>query len=185
MKKIALLFLISLLSVSTFADGKWDYKEGDIIFQISKSQQSPFIQWATRSLWSHCGIIVYKNNKPYVREASNVVKLTPLDEFNAKGRLKLTVQLRYTDKPMKINYRKYLGIPYDSQFSLTNKRYYCSELIWVIYKEQFGVELCKPRPLTDYNTFGLSKIIKRRGISNKSRFIAPSDLLNSNKLHGV
>ena len=136
-------------------------------------------------MWSHCGVIIYKNRKPYVLEASNVVKLTPLDEFNNRGRFKMTVQMRYTDKPIKIKYKKYLGIPYDSQFCLTNKRYYCSELVWIIYKEQLGVELCKPRPLSSYRTFGIGKEIKRRGINKKSFFIAPSDLMNSRKLYGV
>lgn len=185
MKKIILCLLVSLLSIPSFADGKWDYREGDIIFQISKSRQSPFIQYATKSLWSHCGIVVYKNGKPYVLEASNVVKLTPLDEFNSRGRFKMIVQMQYTNKPIKINYKKYLGIPYDSQFSLTNKRYYCSELVWIIYKEQLGVELCKPRPFSSYRTFGIGKEIKRRGISKKSLFIAPSDLMKSDKLFGV
>ena len=30
-----------------------DWKEGDIVFQISKSEQSPLIQYATGSPWSH------------------------------------------------------------------------------------------------------------------------------------
>ena len=34
---------------------------------------------------------------------------------------------------------------------------YCSELVYLIYKEQFGIELCKPRPIKSYNTFGLKK----------------------------
>ena len=34
-----------------------DWKEGDIVFQISKSEQSPLIQYATGSPWTHCGIV--------------------------------------------------------------------------------------------------------------------------------
>jgi hypothetical protein len=187
MKRL-LVILSVLLSVSvyTYADGYQDFKEGDIVFQISKSKQSPLIQYATGSLWSHCGIIIMKGDQPYVLEASNVVKLTHINEWTNKGRiLNSFIQLRYTNKPIKIRYKKYLGIPYDSQFSLTNKKYYCSELVWVIYKEQFGVELSKPRPLSDYHTFGLSKVIKRRGISKKSLFVAPSDLIKSKLLHVV
>ena len=154
-----------------------DYCEGDVIFQISKSSQSPFVQYATGSVWSHCGIVVYKNDKPYVLEASNVVKLTPLNEFIKRGRFGITHKCRYINKPIKIKYKKYLGIPYDSQFSLTNKRYYCSELVWVIYKDQFGKTLCTPKPLSEYHTFGLSKLLKKRKIDKNSLFIAPSDLI--------
>lgn len=185
MKKILMIMLVSIFSLTMFADGSTTYKEGDVIFIISKSSQSKFVQYATKSLWSHCGIVVYKNKQPYVLEASNVVKLTPLNRFIAKGRGSLTVQCRYTEKPIKINYKKYLGIPYDSQFSMTNNKYYCSELVWVIYKNQLGVKLCEPQPISSYNTFGLSKLLKKRGISKKSKFVAPSDLLNSDKLYGV
>lgn len=179
MKKVFLLLVLVLMGLTASAGKPAEYKEGDIVFIISKSEQSPFIQYATRSVWSHCGIVVYKNKEPYVLEASNVVKLTPLNAFLRKGRLKLNTTRRFFDKPVKIKYKQYLGIPYDSEFSLTNNRYYCSELVWVIFKKQFGIELCKPKPLSQYRTFGLSKIIKKRKISPKSKFVSPDDLLNS------
>ena len=71
------------------------------------------------------------------------------------------------------------------QFSLNNDKYYCSELVWVIYKEQLGVELCKLNPLQHYRTFGLKSLLKKRGISKKSLFVAPSDLIKSRKLYSV
>ena len=179
MKKVFLLLVFVLMVLTVSAGTPAEYKEGDIVFIISKSEQSPLIQYATRSLWSHCGIVVYKNKEPYVLEASNVVKLTPLYAFLRKGRLKMNTTRRFFDKPVKIKYKQYLGIPYDSEFSLTNNRYYCSELVWVIFKKQFGIELCKPKPLSQYRTFGLSKIIKKRKISPKSKFVSPDDLLNS------
>lgn len=177
MKKIIILLILSIMNLCTFAGTPADYKEGDIIFIVSKTSQAPLIRYATSSMWSHCGIIVYKGKEPYVLEASNVVKLTPLYSFLRKSKFKLNTTRRVVNHPIKINYKQYLGIPYDSQFSLTNKRYYCSELVWIIYKKQFGIELCKPKPISEYRTFGLSKVLKKRGISKKSLFIAPSDLL--------
>ena len=185
MKRLLILLFLTTLFVTANADGKQDYKEGDIVFQISKSQQSPLIQYATGSLWSHCGIIIMKNGKPYVLEASNVVKLTPLDEWTRKGRFHTFIQCRVKDEPIRINYRKYLGISYDLQFDLNNRKYYCSELVWEIYKKQFGIELCAPRPLSEYHTLGLSKVMKKRGIKESFLFVAPSDLLNSNYLKGI
>ena len=174
-----LLLILSIVSLPILAGAPAEYKEGDVIFIMSKSSQAPFIRYATSSMWTHCGIVVYKGEEPYVLEASNVVKLTPLYAFLNKGIFKINTTRRFINRPIKIKYKPYLGIPYDSQFSLTNKRYYCSELVWIIYKRQFGIELCKPRPLSDYRTFGLSKIMKKRGISRESKFIAPVDILNS------
>lgn len=178
MKRKLLLLILCIVGLTPlFAGSPAEYKEGDIIFIMSKSSQAPLIRYATSSLWTHCGIVVYKGDEPYVLEASNVVKLTPLYAFLRKGRFKMNTTRRVINHPIKINYQKYLGIPYDSQFSLNNKRYYCSELVWVIYKRQFGIELCKPKPISEYKTFGISKVMKKRGISRKSLFIAPCDLL--------
>ena len=53
------------------------YKEGDIIFQISRSTQSKAIQAATGSRYSHCGIL-FKGAKGrwQVLEAENGVEVT-------------------------------------------------------------------------------------------------------------
>ena len=59
MKKVLTILLLCILCIPAFADCNADYKEGDVIFIISKSKQSPLIQYATRSPWSHCGIVVY------------------------------------------------------------------------------------------------------------------------------
>ena len=174
-----------LMAILSLIGCKEHYKEGDIVFQVSKSRQSPLIQQATDSKWSHCGIIVYKNGKPYVLEASNVVKLTDLDAFCKRGKGGKTKVMRYTNDSIKVKYKKYLGTPYDTQFRFDNGRYYCSELVYLIYKEQLGVELCKPKPLSEYNTSGLEKEMKRRGISSKSLFVAPSDLIDSPLLHNL
>ncbi len=158
-------------------------KEGDIIFQTSQSRQSKFIVWATHSFKTHCGVIVEKGGKQYVLEASNVVKLTPVKEFISRGVFKKYQAYRYTEKPVKISYGQYMGRTYDTQFCWTDKLYYCSELVWKIYKSQLGVELCTPKPLSEYTTLGLGKEMKRRGISSQSLFVAPSDIAESEKLH--
>ena len=53
--------------------------------------------------------LVYKNNKPYVLEASNAVKLISLDDRFNKLRFGTCVIYRVFDKPIKIRYKKYLG----------------------------------------------------------------------------
>ena len=179
---ICILFCVLILKAFP-PNPRTPLKEGDIIFQTSQSRQSKFIVWATHSLKTHCGVIIEKGGKQYVLEASNVVKLTPLKEFVNRGLYKKYQVYRLTDKPVKISYRQYLGRTYDSQFSWTDRLYYCSELVWKIYKNQLGVELCKPRPLSDYTTLGLGKELKRRGISKESLFVAPSDIAGSYRLY--
>ena len=154
-----------------------DWKEGDIVFQISKSSQSPLIQYATGSPWSHCGIVVNKKGRFYVLEASNVVKLTPIEDWCKRGRFSSVKKRRVLDKDIKVRYTKYLGKPYDLAFKFDNGRYYCSELVWLIYKEQFGVELCKPKRIKEYNLAGIRNHLIKRGMDENQLVVAPSDLL--------
>lgn len=177
MKKWIFLILMVLAVGFFLLPGQNNYKEGDIVFQMSQSQQSPLIQYATASPWSHCGIIIEKKDGLYVLEASNVVKLTPLQKWIDRGRFNKVKKVRIIDEPIKVKYKKYLGIPYDLQFKFDNGKYYCSELVWVIYKEQFGKELCEPRPIKDYHTFGIEDKISKRGMKLDQMVVAPSDLI--------
>ena len=179
MKKFVLLALAGLATAALLwaQNAADDWKEGDIVFQISKSQQSPLIQYATGSPWSHCGIVVEKGGQFYVLEASNVVKLTPIEDWCQRGRFSSVKKRRVLDKDVKVKYSKYLGKPYDLAFKFDNGRYYCSELVWLIYKEQFGIELCQPRKIKEYNLLGIRKHLVRRGMKEDQLVVAPSDLI--------
>lgn len=166
-----------MLIVSTGCFAEW--KEGDIVFQISKSKQAPFVQLATGSIYSHCGIVVKKNMHFYVLEASNTVKLTPLAVWIDRGRFSLCTIKSVFNHPIKISYKKYLGQKYDTAFKFNNGKMYCSELVYEIYKNQFGIELCKPRKVSEYHLLGLNKLLKKRGISKNQLVVSPSDLFNS------
>ena len=151
-------------------------KEGDIIFQTSKSSQSKLIQYATNSPMSHCGIVVKVGKDYQVLEASNVVKLTSLSDFIAKGQAHKYWIKESKLKGQHIQYKQYLGKKYDLAFKFNNNKYYCSELIYDIYKEQFDIVLCEPKHVKDYKLDGLDKIIKQRGIDMNQLVIAPVDL---------
>lgn len=160
------------------ADDTESLKEGDIVFQTSNSMQSPIISLATESQWTHCGIVVKKGGELYVLEASNVVKLTPVKKWVERGKSGVYKSKRVVEKPVKIKYGKYLGTKYDTQFKFNNGKYYCSELVYVIYKEQLGIELCKPRQIKEYKlTENVLKEMKRRGIKSMQLAVAPCDLL--------
>ena len=168
-----------------------EVREGDVIFQTSKSQQSPLIQIGTRSKITHCGIIVMRGGKPYVLETLKTLVLTPLDKFIARGEDGKYWIKRSSRENIKIKYAKYLGKPYDLSFKFDNGRFYCSELVYDIYQKQLGIELAEPRQVKDYLilfTDRLPKIrraMKRRGISKEQYAIAPVDIFNSEYLESV
>lgn len=177
------------LTAQTGAIG--EVREGDVIFQTSQSEQSPLIQIGTRSKISHCGIIVMRGGKPYVLETLRTLVLTPLDKFIARGEEGKYWIKRSKKENIKIRYSNYLGKRYDLAFKFDNGRYYCSELVYDIYKKQLGIELAEPRQVKDYLilfTDRLPKIkraMKRRGISKKQYAIAPVDIFNSGHLESV
>ena len=193
---IILLLALPLSSIVTETltaqtDPIEEVKEGDVIFQTSQSQQSPLIQIATRSRISHCGIIVMKNGKPYVLETLKTLVITPLDKFIARGEGGKYWLKRSNKENIKIEYGSYLGKPYDLAFKFDNGKFYCSELIYDIYKNQLGIELCEPKKVSDYLMIGIDKLpqiemaMKKRGITMEQYAVAPVDIFESDYLEDV
>lgn len=168
-----------------------DVREGDVIFQTSQSRQSPLIQIGTRSHITHCGIIVMRDGKPYVLETLKTLVVTPLDKFVARGKDGKYWLKRSEKENIKIRYDHYLGKPYDIAFSFDNDTYYCSELVYVIYKEQLGIELCQPKRIDDYLILCSDKLpiiereMQRRGITTEQYAVAPVDIFESKNLYSI
>lgn len=140
---------------------KEEIQNGDLIFQTSLSRQSKAIQLATKSKYSHCGL-VYKNGKDcFVFEAVQPVKLTPLDKWIAKGqegkyvikRLKTSNQILTPSviEKMKQIGEQFEGKNYDLTFDWSDDKIYCSELIWKIYQRTTGLEIGKLQKLKDFD----------------------------------
>jgi Permuted papain-like amidase enzyme, YaeF/YiiX, C92 family len=134
---------------------------GDLIFHASLSMQSRAIQVATKSKYSHCGII-YKTGSQYVvLEAVQPVKATPLKNWIARGENGHYVvkRLKNADKiltpevlaKMKREWDKLKGKNYDLTFEWSDDKIYCSELIWKIYKRATGLEIGKLQKLGDFD----------------------------------
>lgn len=185
---LAVILIISILTLTyTIRTIKYTPKDGDIIFQSSKSFQSTAIKIGTVSKYSHCGIIVMRNDRPYVLEAHKGVELTPLNKWIDRGVLCNHYKImRLKDaKKLKINYT--LNVPYDLDFRFNNGKYYCSELVWDIYKDN-NINLCNPKQLKEYHFLNVplvKKKIKERGFTLEQSVVAPSDLVKSNKLKTV
>ena len=136
-------------------------QDGDIIFHTSLSNQSKAIQLATKSKYSHCGIIYKLNDKYYVFEAVQPVKLTSLDDWIARGkngeyvikRLKNADEVLNTEtleKMRKIG-ESFMGKSYDLTFEWSDEKIYCSELIWKVFQRATGIEIGELEKLSDFD----------------------------------
>jgi hypothetical protein len=184
-------------SDNALSDINSSIKNGDLIFQTSVSSQSKAIQLATKSKYSHCGII-YQNGKDfYVFEAIQPVKLTLLSTWINRGKDGKYVikRLKNGDKlltppvisKMKNIGERFKGKDYDLTFEWSDDKIYCSELIWKIYKEATGLEIGKLQKLKDFdltNPVVKSKMRERYGnnIPLNEPVISPEAVFNSNLL---
>lgn len=173
-----ILFLISMLLLAGCGNGidVTDLREGDVVFIESQSSQAPYIKVGTMSKWTHCGVVVDTPQGLKVLEASKTVRLTPFAKFIGFAKNENWTVKRPNQKLEKsISYSKYLGLPYDLEFKFDNGKMYCSELIWLVYKEQ-GIELCKPRTVSSFVCTRIPKVktlMKQRNISMQQRAVAP------------
>ena len=190
--KIISLLAIAIIMIAIFPyrgirfSKNPEVQEGDVIFHMSTSSQSPLIAIATTSPLTHCGVIVMKGDEPYVLEASSTLKTTPLRTFIKRG--KGGAYWIKRPKPgidKRIRYGHLLGRSYDLAFSFDNNKYYCSELVYDIYKYQLGIDLCTPKPMSHYITFGMKKKMRQRGMNPYGLVVAPSDVFSSKILKSV
>jgi uncharacterized protein YycO len=173
-----------------------ELRDGDIIFHTSKSNQSQMLQVATNSELTHVGVIFFRNGLPYVFEAVQPVKITRLENFIARGVDGKYKIVRYKDGLTKeqinlgVDYSKrQLGKNYDIKFQWSDKKMYCSELVWKIYKEM-GIDLCDPKTFSNYNISSpeVQKAIKQRygtTFNMDEQVVAPVDIYESSLVQTV
>lgn len=154
-------FGIRSLTVSPIDPGDTDaLREGDIVFQQTGGEQGRAVQLATGSPWTHVGILFKEGGQWMVYEAVGPVLSTPLAEWTAHGEDGHWVAKRWvgSEKMDATELRaqlhkagsRFRGLPYDLQFGWSDERIYCSELVWKMYAEGAGVELCTPTPMREH-----------------------------------
>jgi len=169
-------------------------QNGDIIFQETASGQSEAIKRATKSKYSHVGVIYFQKGKPYVYEAVQPVKISTLANFIRRSvgghyvvkRLKNaeTILTPPVLKKMETEGQKLLGKNYDSAFGWSDSRIYCSELVWKIYQRGAGIELSPTMKLREFDLSDpivKAKMKERYGtkIPLDEPVVAPSQLFDS------
>lgn len=149
MKKVLLLILVLL--VASCGHHEFKLQKGDLLFQdLDCGELCNAIEEVTTGVngakFSHVAIVskIDSYGKAYVIEAYGSVKETPVSELlrrsaDDKGNPKVIVARLLPEYqyliPVAVN-RAYelLGKKYDSKFDLNNDSYYCSELIYDVFK---------------------------------------------------
>jgi len=126
-------------------------RDGDLVFQESRSGQSAAVALATGSRLTHMGVVLLDRGRPLVLEAVEPVKLTPFDAWRRRGAGGLVEVRRLADADARLTPeavarlrsvgRSLLGRHYDLTFRWDDDRLYCSELAWKLYDRALGVRL--------------------------------------------
>ncbi len=193
-----IIFSILLISACTKDGVELEkLKSGDLIFQTSDSRQSVPIQLATKSKYSHLGMVFELGGELYVYEAVQPVQIIDIGTYIRRGtgghyvvkRLKNADEVLTEEVLLKMKKlaRSHLGKNYDIYFNWGDKTMYCSEYVWKIYKQATGLEIGELRPLEDFDLSSktVQRIMKERYGSNipyKEKMISPGDMYNSELL---
>ena len=183
----SLLILSTIFYCGLYIKNKRDYigfnynllQSGDIIFTRGISMKSFVVLLLNRSTdrYSHCGVIFREKDKYFIihstptpidKKNGRIVR-EPLDDFFSFNNITLTSIYRVDN-----GHKKYIDsslciikhflqdkIAFDDDFQLTNQKLYCTELIWLAYKNA-GLDLT--------------------GKDYFNKIIYPSDLINSKYL---
>jgi len=196
-RRIASFAISLLLACASWSADLPQVRDGDIIFHTSRSSQSAAIQRATHSSYSHMGLILFRDGKPYVLEAVATVRSTPLDRWVARGegghfvikRLQRASSLLTPQGVAKLRAaaRPFAGRQYDLTFEWSDRRIYCSELVWKIYDRALGLHLGELQRLRDFDLTDpavRAKMRERYGahIPLEEPVISPDAMLRSSLL---
>jgi hypothetical protein len=142
-------------------DSAYEPRSGDIVFQTSRSSQSLAIQLATKSPYSHMGIIYIKDGEPVVFEAVQPVKLTPLRTWIERGDRGHFVAKRLREADSRLTPQtlqqmlaageQLSGKDYDLYFEWSDDRIYCSELVWKVFERGAGIRLGEQETIADFD----------------------------------
>ena len=195
---LPLLPIVFLLRCGNAAPpSSYEPRDGDIIFHTSRSSQSLAVQRATDSRYSHMGIVYVEEGAPFVYEAVQPVKLTPLAEWIGRGEGGHYVVKRLKDADrlltgpnlakMRAEGEALQGKRYDLYFEWSDDRIYCSELVWKIYQRALGVEVGQTQQLSDFDLSDpvvQAKIQERWGDTppGDETVISPAAMFDSDQL---
>jgi uncharacterized protein YycO len=200
MKTLICAIAVIALAATLCVAGELPLREGDVVFQSFPSPQCRAIQLATRSQFSHVGMILMHRGRLMVYEAVSPVKFTPIDAWIQRDaghhfvarRLKNadSILTRAALQRMDSVAVSYEGRPYDSAFNWSDEKLYCSEVVWKVYHQGAGVQVGTLRKLKefDFTSSEVRKKLKERypdGIPLEETVVSPEDVFQSALLQTV
>lgn len=157
----ALLAIAIITSLPAFAWHLLRYspREGDIVFQsLPRGALVDAIEGITLSPYSHCGVVMKNDDGDWVvHESIGMVRETPLALWILRGRGARVDAWRPRDAALASRakllpaLRRYAGRPYDFAYAPGDREIYCSELVFLAYRDAQGVELGAWEKLGDLN----------------------------------
>lgn len=146
-------------------------RNGDIVFESAQSDQALAIFFATRSLYSHVGVVqLGPDGKVYVIQAAQVVMRVPLKDFiNQSYGERITI-MRFPGLSPAVGYQVAAaaaaleGRAYDYFFRLSPDEIYCSELVYDAFLNGAHITLGHLQPIGSLgiDNFAVRKIIQAR-----------------------
>lgn len=126
-------------------------RDGDLVFQTSRSGQGAAVALATGSRLTHMGVVLVEGGVPWVLEAVEPVRRTRLAEWRRRGADGRLWARRLQDadavltpaalQRMRRLGRSWIGRHYDLRFRWDDERLYCSGLAYKLYDRAAGVRL--------------------------------------------
>lgn len=166
-----------------------DWRDGDLVFQVSRSEQSRYVMLATGSRLTHVGLIDVRRDGVYVVEAVQPVKVSTLDAFRGRyddPRLAVKRVPSLTDAQQSAvvkQARGWVGRDYDRRFGWDDATLYCSELVWKAYDRALDMQVAPLRTFGDVvlldTPIGAAFVKRRWGNDGPDRaapVVSPADL---------
>jgi len=133
---------------------------GDLVFHRSTSRQAEAIALATKSAYTHVGVIFVDGDEVRVLEAVEPVQLTPLSSWlsrSADGQVLVRRLARpeaispQVERDMRALAQRWLGVHYDLHFEWSDATLYCSELVYKLYERTAAIQVGELATLGDFD----------------------------------
>ena len=186
------LFRMACLAALIAAGKTPPFQNGDVVLQASASERSALIRKASRSPYSHAGVVEVAEDGVFVIEAVQPVKRTPLSVWVKRGvGGKYTVlRARGLDEGQRAKVveaaKAELGKPYDARYRWDDERLYCSELVVKAFARGAGLEVGRQETV---RSLALSaeelRLAAQLGIASEQTLVTPGSLAEDDDLEVI
>lgn len=157
-------------------------RNGDVVFQTSKSSRSAIIRAASDSPYSHVGLVEVTDSGVFVIEAIQPVSRTPWETWYARGvDSKFTVIRAKQASPQALakvvaSAKAWVGRPYDARYRWDDERLYCSELVMKAFAT-IGIEAGQLQTISSLHvTPAILQLAKSRGVNPEQKLVTPASI---------